>query len=72
MNRLRDGVISLCQKERFLSIIHDFIIFDAGVKKVTRHNQYFANIAATFVTSFECQTLKNCLKVHPLIKDAQS
>lgn len=46
MNRLRDGVISLCQKERFLSIIHDFIIFDAGVKKVTRHNQYFANIAA--------------------------
>lgn len=46
VNRLRDGVISLCQKERFLSIIHDFIIFDAGVKKVTRHNQYFANIAA--------------------------
>ncbi len=45
-NRLRDGVISMCQKERFLSIIHDFVIFDAGTKKVTRHNQYFANIAA--------------------------
>lgn len=45
-NRLRDGVISLCQKERFLSLIYDFVIFDAGVKKVCRHNQYFANIAA--------------------------
>lgn len=43
-NRLRKGIVSVCQKERFLSIIHDFIIFDAGVKKVTRHNQYFANI----------------------------
>jgi type I restriction enzyme R subunit len=45
-NKLRDGVVSLCQKERFLSLIHDFIIFDAGLKKVTRHNQYFANISA--------------------------
>jgi len=45
-NRLRDGIISLCQKDRFLGLIHDFIIFDAGIKKVTRHNQYFANIAA--------------------------
>lgn len=45
-NRLRDGVISLCQKDRFLSLVHDFIIFDAGKKKVARHNQYFANIAA--------------------------
>lgn len=45
-NRLRDGVVSLCHKERFLSLIHDFIIFDAGTKKVCRHNQFFANIAA--------------------------
>ena len=45
-NRLRDGVVSLCQKERFLSLIHDFVIFDAGKKKVARHNQYFANVAA--------------------------
>lgn len=45
-NRLRDGIISLCQKERFLSLIFDFVIFDAGIKKVCRHNQYFANIAA--------------------------
>ena len=46
VNRLRDGVVSLCQRERFLSLIHEFVIFDAGIKKVTRHNQYFANIAA--------------------------
>ncbi len=46
VNRLRDGVVSLCHKERFLSLVHDFVIFDAGIKKVTRHNQYFANIAA--------------------------
>lgn len=46
VNRMRDGVVSLCQKERFLSLIHDFVIFDAGVKKVCRHNQYFANVAA--------------------------
>lgn len=45
-NKLRDGIISICQKERFLSLIYDFVIFDAGVKKLTRHNQYFANIAA--------------------------
>lgn len=45
-NRLRDGIISICQKERFLSLIHDFVIFDAGKKKLARHNQYFADIAA--------------------------
>lgn len=45
-NKLRDGIISICQKERFLSLIHDFVIFDAGIKKLARHNQYFADIAA--------------------------
>ncbi len=45
-NRLRAGVISLCNKERFLSLIHDFVTFDAGIKKIARHNQFFANIAA--------------------------
>lgn len=45
-NLLRDGIVSLCHKERILSLIHDFLIFDAGEKKVARHNQYFANIAA--------------------------
>ncbi|NBC05359.1 MAG: HsdR family type I site-specific deoxyribonuclease [Bacteroidetes bacterium] len=31
----------LCNKERFLEIIHDFILFDAGIKKVCRPHQYF-------------------------------
>ena len=34
-------IINLCQKERFLEIIHNFIVFDAGIKKTCRHNQYF-------------------------------
>lgn len=32
---------SMCSKARFLQLIHDFIVFDAGVKKTCRHNQYF-------------------------------
>lgn len=31
----------LCSKRRFLQVIHDFIVFDAGVKKTCRHNQFF-------------------------------
>ena len=31
----------MCRKDRFLEIIHDFMVFDAGVKKTSRHNQYF-------------------------------
>lgn len=34
-------VAQLCNKRRFLQIIHDFIVFDAGVKKTCRHNQFF-------------------------------
>lgn len=45
-NRLRDGIVSLCHPERFLQLIHDFMIFDAGVKKTARHNQYFAILAS--------------------------
>ncbi len=36
----------MCSKERFLEIIHDFIVFDSGVKKTCRHNQYFGTKAA--------------------------
>lgn len=36
----------LCQKARFLEIIHDFIVFDSGTKKTCRHNQYFGVSAA--------------------------
>ena len=40
-NRLDKQLIQMCNKEKFLEIIHDFIVFDAGTKKVCRHNQYF-------------------------------
>ena len=33
-------------KERLLEVVHDFIVFDAGIKKVCRHNQYFGTRAA--------------------------
>lgn len=31
----------LCSKNRLLELIHNFIVFDAGIKKTCRHNQYF-------------------------------
>lgn len=34
-------ILQLCNKERFLEILHDFIVFDSGTKKICRHNQYF-------------------------------
>lgn len=36
----------ICNKPRFLQIIHDFIVFDAGMKKTCRHNQFFGIEAA--------------------------
>ena len=32
-NKLKEDIISLCHKERLISIIYDFLIFDAGVKR---------------------------------------
>ena len=45
-NILDCDIYRLLNKERFLEIIHDFIIFDMGIKKVARHSQYFAVKAA--------------------------
>jgi HsdR family type I site-specific deoxyribonuclease len=41
-NPLDRALLQLCAKPRFLELVHDFVPFDAGVKKVCRHNQYFA------------------------------
>lgn len=40
------AVTQLCSKQRLLELIHDFMVFDAGVKKTARHNQYFGVKAA--------------------------
>jgi type I restriction enzyme R subunit len=45
-NKLDKDLCSLCNKQRLLEIIHDFIVFDGGVKKICRHNQYFGVKAA--------------------------
>jgi len=45
-NVLDRALVQLCGKARFLELIHDFVVFDAGVKKLCRPNQYFGVRAA--------------------------
>ncbi len=45
-NPLHRELGQLCDKKRLLEIVHDFIVFDTGNKKVCRHNQYFGVRAA--------------------------
>lgn len=45
-NRLDRAVLQMCEKARLLEIVHDFIVFDSGIKKTCRHNQYFGVKAA--------------------------
>ena len=35
-------LFSLCQKQRLLELIFNYIVYDDGVKKITRYQQYFA------------------------------
>ena len=44
--RLDKNLISLCRKERFVELLHNFIVFDSGTKKTCRPNQFFGNMAA--------------------------
>jgi len=45
-NPLHRALAQFCSKERLLERVHDFIVFDAGIKKTSRHNQYFGVRAA--------------------------
>lgn len=40
--KLFKELFCLFYKKRFLDLIHNFIIFDKGIKKVCRYNQYYA------------------------------
>lgn len=40
VNRLDRHILQVCEKKKILEIIHDFIIFDSGIKKICRPNQY--------------------------------
>jgi type I restriction enzyme R subunit len=45
-NPLDRQLLQVCEKARLLELIHDFVVFDAGTKKVCRQNQYFGVKAA--------------------------
>lgn len=45
-NPLLRELAQLCDKPRLLELLHDFVVFDAGIKKICRHNQYFGVRAA--------------------------
>lgn len=45
-NSLFQHLYQLCRPERLLELLHDFIIFDKGIKKLCRPNQYFGIKAA--------------------------
>jgi type I restriction enzyme R subunit len=41
-NLLDKYLLKMCNKERFLEILYDFVLFDGGIKKLPRVHQYFA------------------------------
>ena len=45
-NILDQHLLQFCAKERILEFIHDYVVFDAGVKKLCRPNQFFGVKAA--------------------------
>ena len=44
--KLDKYLLKICEKRRLLELIHDFVLFDGGIKKVPRVHQYFAIKAA--------------------------
>jgi type I restriction enzyme, R subunit len=44
--KLDKYLLKLCQKGRLLELLHDFVLFDAGRKKLPRAHQYFGVKAA--------------------------
>jgi len=44
--KLDKYLLKLCEKRRLLELIHDFVVFDGGVKKLPRAHQYFGVKAA--------------------------
>lgn len=45
-NLLDQHLLQFCQKDRLLEMIHDFVVFDSGTKKLCRPNQFFGVRAA--------------------------
>lgn len=40
-NLLDTHILQMCNKERLIEMIHNFILFDGGIKKLCRPNQFF-------------------------------
>lgn len=50
--KLDKYLLKICEKKRFLELIHDFVLFDGGYKKLPRVHQYFAiKEAQKYITS---------------------
>lgn len=45
-NPLDRQLTQLCEKNRLLELVHDFVVYDKGIKKICRPNQYFGVKAA--------------------------
>ena len=45
-NEMMRSLLQMLEPNRLLELIHDCVIFDGGIKKVARPNQYFALVAA--------------------------
>jgi type I restriction enzyme R subunit len=45
-NPLDRDILQMCNKQRLIEILHDFIVYDRGIKKLCRPNQYFGVKAA--------------------------
>jgi type I restriction enzyme R subunit len=44
--KLDKYLLRMCRKDRLLELVHDFVLFDGGVKKLPRAHQYFGVKAA--------------------------
>ncbi|AKB43278.1 type I restriction endonuclease subunit R [Methanosarcina vacuolata] len=44
--KLDKYLLKMCNKDRLIELMHDFVLFDGGVKKLPRVHQYFAVKAA--------------------------
>ena len=53
-NLLDKYILKMCDKARFIELLYDFVLFDAGVKKLPRVHQYFGiKEAQKFVNRYE-------------------
>ncbi len=53
-NLLDKYLLKMCNKERFIELIYNFVLFDGGIKKVPRVHQYFGiKEAQKFVDRYE-------------------